>query len=387
VTGHRPFRWTRQHLDRLAETAAMAVPDLGAGEQPRVMRDDDVWDPWPVQQTDGSPSVVGGRELWMALSAPATGHPEGRHDVARLRLLARDANGWEDLGPAFADGVTPGSREWSGSAVRRADGSVCVYYTAAGHRGEARPSYVQRVIEARPRVAAADGRIRLEGVGVHREVLRADGRTYLPADELEGTPGHIRAFRDPSWFKDPADGREYLLVAASVPARGGFMGAVALAAEEGGRWSLLAPVLVADGINHELERPHVVVHDSRYHLFLATQRHAFHPPGSAPTGLYGFVAPSLSGPYEPLNGSGLVIRNPSDAPDQAYAWWVLPDLRVMSFVNYRSADGADMRHAPAVEARARFGGTIAPVLELALDGATAAIVAPSVTGSRPSCGR
>jgi len=375
VTGSRPFRWTRQHLAGLTEAVATVAPDIGAGEPLRVVRDADIWDPWPVQEMDGSPSIVGGRELWMALSAPAVGHPEGRHDVARLRLLANGANGWDDLGPAFADGVTPGSREWSGSAVRRADGSVSVYYTAAGHRGEARPTYVQRVIEARPQLVAANGAIRLEGLGEHREVLRAHGPTYVPADELEGRPGHIRAFRDPGWFRDPADGREYLLVAASVPAEGGFMGAVALAAEERGRWSLLPPVVVADGINHELERPHVVVHDSRYYLFLATQRQSFHPPGSAPTGLYGFVAPSVSGPYEPLNGSGLVIRNPSDEPDQAYAWWVLPDLRATSFVNYRSADGADMRHAAAVEARARFGGTIAPVVQLALDGATTAIVA------------
>ena len=375
MTGSRPFLWTRQHLAALAETAATAAPDIGAWQPPHVMHDADIWDLWPVQEMDGSPSVVGGRELWMALSAPAVGHPEWRHDVARLRLLANGPNGWDDLGPAFADGVSPGSREWTGSAVRRADGSVSVYYTAAGHRGETRPSYVQRVIEARPKLVASNGAIRLEGFGEHREVLRAHGRTYLPADELEGAPGHIRAFRDPGWFRDPADGREYLLVAASVPAEGGFMGAVALAAEERGRWSLLPPILVADGINHELERPHVVVHESRYYLFLVTQRHGFHPPRSAPTGLYGFVAPSLSGPYEPLNGSGLVIRNPTDEPDQAYAWWVLPDLRATSFVNYRSADGADMRHAAAVEARARFGGTIAPVVQLALDGATTAIVA------------
>ena len=387
MTGHRPFLWTRQHLDRLAETAATAAPDLGAWESPRVLRDDDVWDLWPVQEKDGSPTVVEDRQLWMALSAPASGHPEGRHDVARLRLLATDANGWEDLGPVFADGATPGSREWSGSAVRRAEGSVSIYYTAAGHRGEARPSYVQRVIEARPKLVASNGRIGLEGLGEHREILRAHGPAYLPADELEGTPGRVRAFRDPGWFRDPADGREYLLVAASVPAQAGFTGAIALAAEERGRWSLRPPVLVADRINHELERPHVVVHESRYYLFLVTQRHSFHPPGSAPTGLYGFVASSLTGPYEPLNGSGLVIRNPSDEPDQAYAWWVLPDLRAMSFVNYRTAEGADMRHAAAVEARARFGGTIAPVLQLALDGATSAIVAPSVTGSHPSCGR
>ena len=316
----------------------------------------------------------------MALSAPAVGHPEGRHDVARLRLLANGANGWDDLGPAFGDGVTPGSREWSGSAVRRADGSVSVYYTAAGHRGEARPTYVQRVVEARPKLVATNGRVRLERLGEHREILRSDGQAYLPADELEGAPGRIRAFRDPGWLRDPADGREYLLVAASVAWAGAFMGAVALATEQRGGWSLLPPLLVADGINHELERPHVVVHQARYYLFLVTQRHTFHPPGSAPTGLYGFVAPTLTGPYVALNGSGLVIQNPSSEPDQAYAWWVLPDLRVMSFVNYRSAQGTDMKHAAAGEARARFGGTIAPVLQLALDGATTSLVAAGRKG-------
>ena len=293
----------------------------------------------------------------MALSAPAVGHPEARHDVARLRLLARAGDEWDDLGNVFGDDASPGSREWSGSAVRRADGSVSIYYTAAGHRGEARPTYVQRVIEARPKLVTDGGRIRLEGPVAHHELLRSDGRTYLPAGELDGAPGRIRAFRDPGWFREPADGRQYLLVAASVAWQDGFMGAVALAAERRGVWSLLPPLMMADGINHELERPHVVVHDSHYYLFLVTQRHSFHPPGSAPTGLYGFVAPSLTGPYEPLNGSGLVIRNPSNEPDQAYAWWVLPDLRAIGFVNYRSAEGPDVRHAAATEARACFGGT------------------------------
>jgi levansucrase len=379
VTGRRPFLWTRQHLDRLVETAATTAPTIGDRESPRVVRDDDIWDLWPVQEMDGSPSGVRGGDLWMALSAPAVGHPEERHDVARLRLLVNRANGWDDLGPAFGDGVTPGSREWSGSAVRRPDGSVSVYYTAAGHRGEARPTYVQRVIEARPKLVTASGRIRLSGLVEHREVLRSDGRTYLPADELEGAPGHIRAFRDPGWFRDPVDGREHLLVAASVSSQDGFMGAIALATEHRGGWSLLPPLLVADGINHEIERPHVVVRRGLYYLFFATQRHVFHPAGSAPTGLYGLVASSLTGPYEPLNGSGLVIQNPPSQPDQAYAWWVLPDLRAVSFLNYRSADGTNMRHATATEARARFGGTIAPVLQLALDRASTSIVAHPAT--------
>jgi len=303
----------------------------------------------------------------MALAAPAVGHPEERHDRARIRLLARNGGRWRDLGDAFADGASPGSREWSGSAVRRPDGTVSVFYTGAGVRGETVPTFHQRVVVAQPRLTVADGNVRLERDTEHRVVLHGKD-PYLPADEVVGGPGRIRAFRDPGWFRDPADGREYLLIAASVPWDGGFTGAVALADITTAPWNLLPPLLVSEGINHEIERPHVVVHDGRYHLFFCTSRRAFHPADGAPTGLYGFVAPALTGPYEPLNGSGLVIRNPPAQPDQAYAWLVLPDLSVESFVNYPVADSHDPHLARPETARAQFGGTAAPVLRLGLQG-------------------
>ena len=130
-----------------------------------MLADDDVWDLWPVQDTDGATAVVLGAEIWMALSAPALGHPETRHDVARLRLLGKAGEAWCDLGAVFGDGVSPGSREWSGSAVRRRDGSVSVYYTAAGRRGEARPSFAQRILEAPARLVVDGDRVRLEACG------------------------------------------------------------------------------------------------------------------------------------------------------------------------------------------------------------------------------
>ena len=332
----------------------------------------DIWDSWPVQEEDGSTTTAGGAELWMALSAPAAGHPEERHDRARIRLFARTADRWRDLGDVFADGASPGSREWSGSAVHRRDGTVSVFYTAAGVRGEVRPTFHQRVVEVRAWLTEA---CTLEQDVEHRVVLRGEGR-YLPADEVEGGPGRIRAFRDPGWFRDPADGREYLLVAASVPGHDHFTGAVALARQDGAGWALLPPLLVSEGVNHEIERPHVVVHHGRYHLFFCTNSQSFHPAGSAPTGLYGFVAPALAGPYEPLNGSGLVIRNPPAQPDQAYAWLVLPDLRVESFVNYPAGD--DLRRAEPEMARTGFGGTAAPVLNLVLHETVTALVETSV---------
>ncbi|HEU5161196.1 MAG TPA: glycoside hydrolase family 68 protein [Streptosporangiaceae bacterium] len=369
-----PAWWTRRHLELLAPTAATTAPPVrpqAPTAAPRVLPHDDVWDLWPIQEEDGSIVAVFGRELWMSLSAPALGHPEARHDHARLRLLAKRGDDWTDLGHVFPDGASPGSREWSGSAVRRRDGTVSVFYTAVGERGEPRPTFTQRVIEARPRLVADRGRIMLERGVEHRAVLRPDGRTYLPTDEITGTPGNIKAFRDPGWFRDPADGREYLLVAASVAWRERFAGAVALAGALAGGWTLLPPLLAADGITNEIERPHIVVHDSTYYLFFSTQRHSFRPNGCAPTGLYGFAAPAITGPYRPLNASGLVIGNPPAAPDQTYAWLVLPDLRVVSFLNYTWADGKDPRLANSDEARAGFGGSIAPILHLALDGTSA----------------
>ncbi|TDC70680.1 glycoside hydrolase family 68 protein [Streptomyces hainanensis] len=365
MTDTRPTRWTQRDLDRLIEEPATTAPVIDHATTPRVLPGHDIWDLWPVRREDGTTATVREGELWMALSAPAVGHPEHRHDIARLHLLARADDRWTDLGHVFPDDASPGSREWSGSALLRSDGTVSVFYTATGERGEARPTFHQRVVEARPKLITGDGATRLARDVEHRVVLRSDGLSYLPADEIDGGPGRIRAFRDPAWFRDPADGVAYLLVAASVPWGDRFMGAVALARETAGGWALLPPLLVADGVNHEIERPHVVVHQSRYHLFFCTGRQSFHPPG-APTGLYGFVAPTLTGPYEPLNGSGLVVRNPASRPDQAYAWWVLGDLSVVSFVNYLLPDGTDPRQLPAAEARATFGGTVAPVLDLTL---------------------
>ena len=73
------------------------------------------------------------------------------------------------------------------------------------------------------------------------------------------------------------------------------------------------------------------------------------------------MAETLDGVWQPLNGSGLVFANPPAAPRQAYAWFVMPNLDVTSFVDDWGAD-----RAPD-EGRC-FGATFAPMLRLRLDG-------------------
>ncbi|OYV65938.1 MAG: hypothetical protein B7X09_04355 [Acidiphilium sp. 21-66-27] len=134
------------------------------------------------------------------------------------------------------------------------------------------------------------------------------------------------------------------------------------------RWTLLDPLITADGVCNELERPHAVSYRGQYYVFWSTQATVFEQGGPVgPTGLYGMVAPSLFGPYRPINGSGLVLANPPSEPTQAYSWWVMGDLSVTSFVDYWGLRGRMPATNPEL-ARSQFGGVPAPFLQLRLDG-------------------
>jgi levansucrase len=89
------------------------------------------------------------------------------------------------------------------------------------------------------------------------------------------------------------------------------------------------------------------------------------------------VGPSLFGPYQPLNGTGLVLANPAAEPRQCYAWQVIPSdrdcLEVISFVDYWGLQGRDPSSDPVLKAQ-QFGGTIAPLVRIELSGATTRIL-------------
>jgi levansucrase len=370
--------WTREHLAALVDDPATYTPIFDDAGVARMLPDVDFWDLWPVRDPDGSIANVGGREVWAGLSAPAVGHPGARHDMARIRLVMRQEDGWADLGPLFPDGASPGSREWAGSlAFDPGTERLSAYYTAAGSRGEPSPTFWQRIFTATGTLRSTSTGLAAAGWGDHRELIVADGRRYQPAMQDTGEPGFIKAFRDPFFFRDRPSGQPFLLFTGSMAdSRTDFNGCIGLARGGGDEWVVLDPLIVADGVNNELERPHLVFWDGRYYLFFSTQQHTFHPDVSGPTGLYGFVGDDLLGPYQPLNGSGRVLRNPPEEPFQAYSWLVLNDLHTVGFVDFfalhgRHPDDLDKDGAAAV--RRHFGGTMTPALRLSLDGRRAAV--------------
>jgi levansucrase len=340
------------------------------------------WDIWPIQLDNGSLASIASGDLWVMLSAPNNGNPDDRHNVARMRLLHRANGQWRDCGPLLPDNFSPGSREWSGSTrFDPATGQITLWYTAAGRPGNATPDFEQRLFHAVGTLDLDGPHPVVENWTCFGETVQNDGRLYADTALTEGMAGSIKGFRDPYWFRDPADGRGYLLftgsksAATSMSSYDGVIGIAQANDPEGlAPFTLLPPLIDGDGLANELERPHVFVHEGLYYLFWSTHRHVFAPDGNqGPTGLYGMVAPSLFGPYEPLNGSGLVLTNPPSKPCQAYAWQVIPtSLQVISFVDYWGLNGRELDAVPDRKA-AHFGGTVAPFVRIMLDGKTSSL--------------
>ncbi len=354
--------WTAAHVASLAPGAWPEAPLIDAACCRPVVPGHWLWDFWPAQDDAGDVVTIEGGELWFSLSAPHSSDPLDRHGAARIRAFHRQGGHWRDLGNAMPDGWSPGSREWSGSAVVRGD-RLTLWFTAAGRRGEPVLSFEQRLFETHailtpgiltPGIVTPG--ILTSGPGfahwtMPAELVASDGGWYDFARDMVGSIGTIKAFRDPAWFRDPLDGTEYLLFTASV-ARSAFShnGAVGIAVLHDDQWRLLPPLVTAEGVNNELERPHIVVIGGRYHLFWSTQSIVFAPGLTAPTGLYGMVAQRMAGPWQPIAGSGLVLANPADAPAQAYSWLVASDRSISSFVDVLPGHG--------------FMGLPAPVLKI-----------------------
>lgn len=371
-----PSIWTAEHVAAIAKSPQPTAPVISYDDQRAMIPGLDLWDFWPIQYPNGKTARIAGGSLWMVLAAPAIGNPVDRHLHARIRLLYLANGQWRDLGQLLPDGLNPGNREWSGSAILNGSNRLTLYYTAAGVAGT-KGGWQQRLYQTHATLEVQNGKPRLRNWSDAAELVESDGNHYVIVNQVEGQPGTVKAFRDPAYFCDPANGKSYLLFAASLAAsdhsHNGCVGVARALDDVHTKWELLPPFITADTLNNELERPHMITKRGLYYLFWSTQRSVFAPSGpTGPTGLYGMVSESMEGPYTPLNGTGLVIANPESEPNQAYSWQVLDDLRVTSFVD--SANTRDRAMHDDSAARRHFGGTLAPLLQIALEGASAKLV-------------
>ncbi|NKE37011.1 glycoside hydrolase family 68 protein [Natronococcus sp. JC468] len=411
--GRSISRWTRSQAAAIRRGEGAVAPVVYPPAED-VDPDLHVWDTWFLRDRDGSIAEIDGYRVILSLTAPAELLPGKRHDVATIRYFySRDGREWTCGGRVFEEGAAFGSRQWAGSALydRRGDasgdgedGRLYLYYTASGARGETELTYTQRIaVGAGGTVETGGDGLEISGPFDHEVLLEPDGAEYERESQSRGM---IYTFRDPWFFEDPATGETCLLFEANTPIPDPereerfegdpehleFNGSVGLAVSPSGDptdWELESPILEGVGTNQELERPHVVVRDGRYYLFLSSHEHTFASGLEGYDALYGFVADSLRGEYVPLNESGLVLTNPESAPFQTYSWLAYPhdeEVLVTSFFNYYDLRGLsldDVADLPADEQQRRFGGTLAPTVRLDVDGAATRVLGALEHGHLP----
>ncbi len=369
-----------------------------------------IWDSWPLRFPDGEVADVDGWQILFGLSAEITPDrvPGDRHGLATWRMMGSlDGGEWIDLGLVWPDGSALGGRQWAGSSVIDPDTmQVTMYYTALGDLpsdealtgGPATDPYEdvnwtgganltsggpdrQQMVAVSAELSLDGDRPSLTDMGEHEIILTADGEIYRTAEQAAALQGPY-VFRDPWWFQDPDNGREYILFSASPAfltdeSAGGVVGLAMLG--DDGNWVPLQPVLAAPGVNNQLERPHLVRRDGLTYMFVSTHGFSFLGDLDAPPGLYGFVSDGgIGGQFSPVNDGGLVLANPASAEQQTYSWVVLPTGAVLSFANYFDLGdgGLDGIASQSVEwQREHFGGTLVPLVQLELNGDETTIVA------------
>jgi levansucrase len=370
--------WLPGHVAAIEGTKLPAIPLVTAADIHDVLPGFQLWDCWTIDDVEGNVVRFGGWTPWVILCAPRSVHPDLRHDIARLRLMTERDGDWRDHGYLLPDDLNPGSREWAGSTVYdAATGRLTLFYTVTGRRDESSPSFEQRLFQVQGKLSVQGEALQTSDWGVPVENVVADGIDYVIVNQHQGRPGFIKGFRDPFHFRDPADGSGYLLFTGSLQhsehEHNGVIGIARSCDGKFGEWQLLPPLVSADGVNNEMERPVLRFVDGRYYIFWSTQRKTFAPGGpSGPNGLYGMVADQILGPYRPLNGTALIAPNPAAEPFQTYSWWVDNELQVAGFVDLWNLAGQDPVANPELVI-AHFGGVPAPSFGLVLKGDSAQI--------------
>lgn len=390
-----------------------------------------VWDSWTLtDETAAQPSFKGWEVVFSLVADRRLGFDD-RHTFARLGYFFRKADvaerpadgGWTYGGLVFPDGASGAifedqsfshQTEWSGS-TRIFDGNkLRIFYTAVAfyrnEDGSNRKPYDPRIVQSEGRIFADENGVWLTGFRDQHDMLRADGTYYQT-----GAQNEFFNFRDPFTFEDPAHpgktfmvfegntaaprgervcteedmgyrtGDPYAETAAEVMDRGAHyqLANVGLAVADNAaltEWTFLPPILSANCVNDQTERPQIYIKDGKYYLFTITHRGTYAAGVDGPEGVYGFVGDGIRSDFQPVNrGSGLALASPSNlnfaagtpfAPDvnqhpgqfQAYSHYVMPGGLVQSFIDTIGTSENFVR-----------GGTLAPTVKVDIDGSSVTV--------------
>lgn len=392
-----------------------------------------VWDSWPLTDEHGNQYAVNGQEIIFSLVADRSLGFDDRHVFAKIGYFFRPAGvpaderpengGWTYGGLVFDEGVTgqifedqsfSHQTQWSGSARVFKGGEIKLFFTdVAFYRdaaGKDVKPYDPRIALSVGKVHANKNGVKLTGFDEVTDLLKADGTYYQTGEQ-----NPFFNFRDPFTFEDPAHPGETYMVfegntamqresaqcteadlgyrpgdpfaetaeevnASAATLNIGNIGLAKATNDDLTEWEFLPPILSANCVTDQTERPQFIFKDGKAYLFTISHRSTFAEGLDGPEGVYGFVGDGIRSDFQPLNsGSGLALGNPTNlnfaggqpfAPDynqhpghfQAYSHYVMPGGLVQSFIDTIGTHDDFVR-----------GGTLAPTVKIDIAGDTTSV--------------
>lgn len=369
----------------------------------------DVWDSWPVQDVrTGQVANWNGYQLVIAMMG-VPGQNDNHIYLLYNKYGDNELSHWKNAGPIFGYNATPLSQEWSGSAVLNGDNSIQLFYTRVDTSDN--NTNHQKIASATLYLTDNNGNVSLVQVANDHIVFEGDGYYYQTYDQWKATNKGADniAMRDAHVIEDD-NGDRYLVFEAStglenyqgenqiynwlnyggddafnikslfrilsnddIKSRATWanaaIGILKLNNDEKNPKvaELYSPLISAPMVSDEIERPNVVKLGIKYYLFAATRlnrgsnddawMNANYTVGDN-VAMVGYVADSLTGPYKPLNDSGVVLTAsvPANWRTATYSYYAVPvagkddQLLVTSYMTNRNGvagKGMDSTWAPS----------------------------------------
>ncbi|WHZ58112.1 glycoside hydrolase family 68 protein [Metabacillus hrfriensis] len=377
IKQHGDARYTIPKFD---ETTIKNIPSAKKVTESGETIDMDVWDTWPLQNADGTVAEYKGYHIVFGLA----GDPKNPGDtfiyLFYKKVEDNSIDAWKNAGRVFDnnDKNVPNdpylkhqAEEWSGSATFTEDGEVRLFYTnrepftpESGHYGK------QTLTTAQVNLSQPDTKtLKVDGVEDYKSIYEGkDSKYYQTVDKFveDGAPSDNHTFRDPHYIEE--DGRKYLVFEANTGTEYGYQGEDSLynqayygssnkffqdekskllnsdkkglAEVANGAMGIIEinddytlkkemkPLLVSNTVTDEIERPNIFKKDGKWYLFTSSRGSKMTIDGIDNQDIYllGYVSNSLTGPYKPLNKTGMVLHQDLDPYDITwnYAHYAIP---------------------------------------------------------------
>lgn len=386
-------RYTVPTFDK---TTIKNIPSAKKTDENGNVIDLDVWDTWPLQNADGTVAEYNGYQIVFGLA----GDPDKGWDTFIYMFYKKigdnSIDAWKNAGRVFKDSdkyasndsiLNNQAEEWSGSATLTSDGKVRLFYTnrhgwdpAHGFFGK------QTLTTAQVNVSKPDSNtLKIDGVEDHKSIYDGgDSSVYQTVDKAfgEGNYADNHTLRDPHYVED--NGRKYLVFEANTGTDYGYQGENSLynKAYYGGSNKFfqtekeqllqspkkdlatlangalgiieinddytikkeMKPLIASNTVTDEIERANIFKKDGKWYLFASSRGAKMTIDGIDDKDIYllGYVSDSITGPFKPLNGTGLVLHQDLDPYDVTwnYAHFAIPqkgsdNLVVTSYMTNR----------------------------------------------------